>query len=379
MNPRCSEILEKARAGGRIGDDEALLLYRAAPLEDLSETAHALRLERTDPRVVTYLIDRNINYTNFCVTNCQFCAFYRPPGHEEGYVLSFEEIAGKVAELDRIGGTRVLLQGGHHPDLPLAYYEELLSRLKERFPRIELDAFSPSEVDHVAGLEGRTVEEVLTALAAAGQDGLPGGGAEILVDEVRDSISRKKQTAAGWLETMRIAQRLGLTTSATMVIGFGETREQRIEHLAKLREHQDRALASHGNGFTAFISWTFQQENTVLGRIAEKKGHLLGADGEEYLRHVAVSRIYLDCFAHHQASWPTQGREVARRALSFGCDDFGSTMMEENVVSAAGSEHRSLAEGSILDEIRRAGYEPVQRDSRYRLDTRRGESVAGLS
>ncbi|MHC4858626.1 MAG: radical SAM protein, partial [Planctomycetota bacterium] len=276
MNPRCSEILEKARAGGRIDDGEALLLYIEAPLEALSETAHGLRLERTDPRVVTYLIDRNINYTNFCVTNCQFCAFYRPPGHEEGYVLSFEEIAGKVEELDRIG------QGGHHPDLPLAYYEELLSRLKERFPRIELDAFSPSEVDHVAGLEGRTVEEVLTALAAAGQDGLPGGGAEVLVDEVRDRISRKKQTAAGWLETMRIAQRLGLTTSATMVIGFGETPDHRIEHLAKLREHQDKALASHGNGFTAFISWTFQQENTVLGRIAEKKGRVLGADGDEY-------------------------------------------------------------------------------------------------
>jgi cyclic dehypoxanthinyl futalosine synthase len=370
MNSRCSDILEKARSGGRIDDEEALLLQREAPLDELGRTAHELRLERTDPHVVTYLVDRNVNYTNVCVTNCQFCAFYRPPGHEEAYVLSLEEIAAKVEELDRIGGTRVLLQGGHHPTLSLSFYEDLLAGLKERFPRIELDAFSPSEVDHIADLEGMTVEEVLTALSKAGQDGLPGGGAEILVDEVRERIARKKQTAEGWLETMEIAQRLSLTTSATMVIGFGETPEQRIEHLAKLRKAQDRALASHGNGFTAFISWTFQQENTVLGHIAEKKGLSLGAPGEEYLRHVAISRIYLDCFVHHQASWPTQGRDVARRALSKGCDDFGSTMMEENVVSAAGSRHRALARGSILDEVRMAGYEPVQRDSRYRLNPR---------
>jgi len=365
MDDRTQDILSRARALERIDTDETLHLYREAPLDALGEIADHLRRERTDPAIVTYLVDRNINYTNFCVTDCLFCAFYRPMGSDEGYVLTKEEIARKVEALAAIGGTRILFQGGHHPDLRIGYYVEVLTFLTERFPEIQLDAFSPSEIDHIAKVEDTTMEEVLATLSAAGMRGLPGGGAEILDDGIRGRISRKKISAARWLEAMEIAQGLGLTTSATMVIGFGETVSQRIAHLERLRDHQDRARATHGNGFTAFISWTFTKENTAWGRIGEKKGWDLGAAGEEYLRNVAVARIYLDCFANHQASWPTQGREIARRALRFGCNDFGSTMMEENVVSAAGSRHRALSEMTILDEIRAAGFTPVQRDSNY--------------
>jgi cyclic dehypoxanthinyl futalosine synthase len=367
MPPRWEKTLSRARSGERLSPAETLVLYRDAPLEKLGETAHELRLARSDPRIVTYLIDRNVNYTNLCTTNCLFCAFYRPPGHEEGYVLDYEEVTRKLEELAAIGGTRVLLQGGHHPELPLSWYEGLLRHLKGRFPRTQLDAFSPSEIENIARIEGIPMEEVLERLRAAGQDGLPGGGAEILVDEVRSRISRKKQSADGWFRAMEIAQGLGLTTSATMVIGFGESREQRVIHLDRLRGHQDRALGAHGNGFRAFISWTFQRDNTALGRIGRRHGWALGAVGEEYLRNVAIARIHLDNFPHHQASWPTQGRDVARAALSYGCDDFGSTMMEENVVASAGSLHSALAEHSILREIRSAGYLPVQRDSDYHL------------
>lgn len=366
MDDAIRNILAGAREGRRIDDDEALRLYREAPLDALGETAHALRLARTDPEVVTYLIDRNVNYTNFCVTDCLFCAFYRPMGHREGYVLPVETILEKVGELAAIGGTRVLLQGGHNPDLRIGFYVDMLSRLKAAYPEIQLDAFSPSEVDHIARVEERPLADVLATLKDAGQDGLPGGGAEILDDAIRGRISRKKISADRWLEAMEIAQGLGMTTSATQVIGFGETLEQRIAHLRRFRDHQDRARASHGNGFTSFISWTYQKDHTALGRIGDKKGWNLGADGEEYLRHAAIGRIYLDNFENHQASWPTQGREIARRALFFGMNDFGSTMMEENVVSAAGSTERPLTVDSILDEIREAGFTPVQRDSDYR-------------
>jgi len=370
MDSTTRNTLDRAAAGERIGEEEAVRLYREAPLDALAETAHSLRLGRADPTVVTYLIDRNVNYTNFCTTDCLFCAFYRPIGHEEGYVLTYDQIARKVDELDRIGGTRVLLQGGHNPDLRIDWYTDLLRHLRERFPLIQLDAFSPSEIDNIATVEGMTMEEVLRTLSEAGQGGLPGGGAEILDDGIRGRISRKKQSAEGWLEAMRIAQSLGLTTSATMVIGFGETVEQRVRHLARLRDRQDRAVADHGTGFTAFISWTFQKENTAWGRIGDKKGWELGEDGEAYLRHAAFCRVFLDNFAHHQASWPTQGREIARRALTSGCDDFGSTMMEENVVSSAGAKHQALGESSILDEVRAAGFTPVQRDSNYSLNPR---------
>lgn len=367
MSSTTQELLAKARDGRRLETGETLILYRAAGLDELGATADFLRQKRTDREAVTYLVDRNINYTNVCTTNCLFCAFYRPVGHTEGYVLSLDEISAKIEELEAIGGTRVLLQGGHNPDLGLAFYQEMISGLKARHPAIDLDALSPSEVDHIAKLEDMSLREVLVALREAGQDGLPGGGAEILDDEIRGRISRKKQSATDWLLTMEHAQSLGLTTSATMVIGFGETLEQRLQHLDRLRERQDAALREHGNGFTAFISWSFQKDHTAWGNIGDKKGRELGASPEEYLRHAAISRIHLDNFAHHQASWPTQGKDHARTALSFGCDDYGSTMMEENVVSSAGSEHQALAVETIRREITGAGYRPVQRDSRYRV------------
>ena len=373
MDQAISDLLKRAGDGERLTPEEGLLVYREADLEELGRTAHALRLARTDPGAVTYLVDRNVNYTNVCTTNCLFCAFYRPVGHEEGYVLPLSTIAAKVEELERAGGTRVLLQGGHNPDLRIGFYLEMLRFLSERFPSIQLDAFSPSEILNIATIEGMTMRDVLARLEAAGQGGLPGGGAEILDDEIRSRISRKKQSAAGWLEAMAAAQELGLTTSATMVIGFGESAEQRLRHLTRLRDHQDRARAAHGNGFTAFISWTFQSENTVWGNIGAKKGMDLGAGPEEYLRHAAFARVYLDNFAHHQASWPTQGKDVARKALTFGCDDYGSTMMEENVVSSAGAKHAALAELMIRDEIEAAGYRPVQRDSNYRVVVRAGD------
>jgi cyclic dehypoxanthinyl futalosine synthase len=361
------DILERARGGERVSFEEGLRLYQEADAAALAEVAHELRCQRTDPGLVTYLVDRNVNYANECVTDCLFCAFYRPPGHREAYVLSREELGEKLSELESIGGTRVLMQGGNHPDLRLEWYEDLLAWMREAHPTIEANAFSPSEVDQMARLEGISVEEVLTRLQAAGLAGLPGGGAEILDDEVRRRISPKKQSAQGWLDTMRIAQRLGLATSASMVIGWKETTEQRVRHLDRLRQVNDEAAASHGNGFTAFICWTAQLESTPLGRTRLAQG--MGASAEEYLRHVAFSRIYLDNFVHLQASWPTMGEEVARQALHAGADDYGSTMMEENVVSPAsgGATQRCIEIERICERIREAGFTPAQRDTRYKI------------
>jgi cyclic dehypoxanthinyl futalosine synthase len=257
------------------------------------------------------------------------------------------------------------MQGGHNPDLPLEWYEDLLRWLRATYPEIEINAFSPSEIDHIAGLEGVSMEVVLRRLQAAGLAGLPGGGAEMLDDDVRQRVSPKKQSAAGWLDAMRIAQGLGLVTTATMVIGFGETPEQRIGHLQRLRDLQDESLRTHGNGFTAFIAWTLQTENTPLGRSKNRDAY--GATAQEYLRLTAVARLFLDNFPHVQASWPTQGLRLAEVALEFGCDDFGSTMLEENVVSSAGTSLRHVAEITMQRHIRGAGYTPAQRDSRYRI------------
>jgi cyclic dehypoxanthinyl futalosine synthase len=265
------------------------------------------------------------------------------------------------------------MQGGHNPGLRIGWYEDLLRWLTAEFPDIELDCFSPSEIGHLADLEGLTMGEVLRRLKEAGQDGLPGGGAEILDDEIRTRISPKKQMTAGWLGAMAEAQALGLVTSATQVVGFGETLRHRLLHLARLRDHQDGALATHGNGFTSFISWTVQLENNSMG--ASRHRPQFGTGGQGYLRHLAVGRLFLDNFAHHQASWPTQGLKLAQVGLEFGADDFGSTMLEENVVSAAGTERCRVAIDEIHHQIRDAGYEPVQRDSRYR-HVRRFDAVA---
>jgi cyclic dehypoxanthinyl futalosine synthase len=359
-------ILSAVRAGRRLEFEGAVALYRDADLHALGSAAQAARFRHVPERRVTYLIDRNINYTNVCLTDCQFCAFYRPNSrHPEAYTLSRQEIGRKIDELLEVGGTRILMQGGHNPDLPLAWYEDLLRWLRATYPEIEINAFSPSEIDHIAGIEAVTMEHVLTRLQAAGLAGLPGGGAEMLDDEIRRRVSPKKQSAAGWLEAMRIAQRLGLTTTSTMVIGFGETIEQRIGHLQKLRDLQDESLAAHGNGFTAFIAWTLQTDNTSLGRSKSRDNY--GATAQEYLRLNAVARLFLDNIPHVQASWPTQGLRLAEVALEFGCDDFGSTMLEENVVSSAGTSLRHVAEITMQRHIRGAGYTPAQRDSSYRI------------
>jgi len=359
-------ILAAVRGGQRLGFDAAAELYRAADLHALGAAAQAARFRHVPDRRVTYLIDRNINYTNVCITDCKFCAFYRhDASHPEAYTLSRPDIGRKIEELLEVGGTRILMQGGHNPDLPLAWYEDLLRWLRATYPEIEINAFSPSEIDHIATLERLSMHDVLVRLQAAGLAGLPGGGAEMLDDAVRQRVSPKKQNAAGWLEAMRVAQRLGLTTTATMVIGFGETVEQRIGHLQKLRDLQDESLAAHGNGFTAFISWTLQTDNTSLGR--SKNQDMYGATAQEYLRLTAVARLFLDNFPHVQASWPTQGLRLAEVALEFGCDDFGSTMLEENVVSSAGTSLRHVAEITMQRHIRGAGYTPAQRDSRYRI------------
>jgi len=360
------QTLTEIQAGRRLDFDTAVRLYRDADLLALGRAAQAARFRHVPDRRVTYLIDRNINYTNVCITDCQFCAFYRPTkDHPEAYTLSRETIARKIDELLGVGGTRILMQGGHNPDLPLGWYEDLLRWLRASYPEIEIDAFSPSEIDHIATLEGMTMEQVLVRLKAAGLAGLPGGGAEMLDDEVRGRVSPKKQSAAGWLDAMRAAQKLGLVTTATMVIGFGESIEQRVGHLQKLRDLQDESLSKHGNGFGAFIAWTLQTDHTPMGRSKSREDY--GASAQEYLRLVAIARLFLDNFPHVQASWPTQGLRLAEVALEFGCDDFGSTMLEENVVSSAGTSLRHVAEITMQRHIRGAGYLPAQRDTSYNV------------
>ncbi len=364
-----NDLLKKALNGERLTPEEGLYLYTEGDPEAIMEAAHQVRLQKTKPGVVTYLVDRNINYTNVCTTNCQFCSFYRPPGHPETYVISRQELGEKIEELLAWGGTRILMQGGHHPDLPIEWYEDLLRWLKATYPEIECDCFSPSEIENIAKIEGMTMEAVLERLHAAGLDGLPGGGAEILDDAVRARISPKKIKTAQWLHAMRIAQRLGIVTSATMVIGFGETMQQRIASLTRLRDLQDESLAAHGNGFTAFIMWTAQlSETNSLGRSRHR--HKYGADYDEYLHTNAFARLYLDNFTNFQASWPTQGLEVARQALYAGANDFGSTMLEENVVSQASAyteKEPAMSVYRLHEQIRLAGFEPAQRDSRYRI------------
>lgn len=364
-----SDLLKKAAAGERLSPAEGLHLYTEADPEAVMAIAHDMRLQRTPPGLVTYLIDRNINYTNACTTDCQFCSFYRVPGHSEVYVLDKRQIGAKIEELLAWGGTRILMQGGHNPALRIAWYEDMLSWLKATYPEIELDCFSPSEIENIARLENMTLEEVLARLKSAGLDGLPGGGAEILDDDVRDRIAPKKTKTGTWLHAMRIAQRLGMVTSATMVIGFDETMEQRLNSLTHLRDLQDESLASHGNGFTAFIMWTAQLAQTnSLGRSRHR--HRYGAGYDEYVHTNAFARIYLDNFANFQASWPTQGLDTARRTLFAGANDFGSTMLEENVVSQAAAytrQEQRMTVHRLHEQIRMAGFTPAQRDSRYRF------------
>ena len=352
----------------RLTSEEAVTLYNDAPLHSLMSAAHQRRLVMHPSGQVTYLVDRNINYTNVCTINCQFCSFYRPPGHDETYTQTYEQISQRIVELEAIGGSRILMQGGVNPDLPMSWYTDLLRHLRTQHPSIDLDCFSPIEIEGLAEVCDMSTLEVLTVLKEAGMHGLPGGGAEMLVDDVRKDVSPKKGAPANWLRVMGEAQSLGLTTSATNVIGFGEDHAARIEHMRRIRALQDESLEHHGLGFTSFIAWPVQLEVNSFGRRNRGQNkHVLGAGSSEYLRHVAISRLFLDNVEHIQASWPTMGLAIAQMALLGGADDAGSTMMEENVVSASGTSKLDASEVELQSAIVRAGFAPVRRNSDYVL------------
>lgn len=350
----------------RLSIDQATELYDNAPLLDLMNAAHIRREKIKGGEEISYLIDRNINYTNVCTINCQFCSFYRPPGHEETYTQSFEEISQRIRELEAVGGTRILMQGGVNPSLSLEWYKDLLMYLRKEHPSIDLDCFSPIEIEGIAEVCGMSTLKVLEELKSAGMHGLPGGGAEMLVEEVRGDVSPKKGSPKNWLRVMKEAQSLGLVTSATNVIGFGETNKQRIQHMDELRRLQDYSLKKFDNGFTSFIAWPVQLETNSFGKRNRGTNKFeLGAGSSEYLRHIAVSRLFLDNFQSIQASWPTMGIKTAQMALYAGANDAGSTMMEENVVSASGTTKFSASEVELQNLIKRSGFKPIRRNSRY--------------
>ena len=350
----------------RLTVEDATILYEKADINDLMFASLERRKRQVPGNVVTYLVDRNINYTNVCTINCQFCSFYRPPGHSEEYTQSFEEISQRITELEEIGGSRILMQGGVNPDLGLDWYLKLLSNIREKHPKISLDCFSPIEIEGIADVCDLTTYEVLTKLKKSGMHGLPGGGAEMLVDDVRLDISPKKGSAENWLRVMSEAQELGLTTSATNVFGFGETEHHRILHMERIRELQDLAISKGRVGFTSFVAWPVQLENNSFGKRNRGRNKIeLGAGPVEYLRHISVSRLFFDNIDHIQASWPTMGLGVAQMAILAGADDAGSTMMEENVVSASGTKKTLAKEEELQSSIIRAGFTPVKRDSDY--------------
>jgi cyclic dehypoxanthinyl futalosine synthase len=353
-------LTEKVLAGERISPEDAMELYRW-PLEDLGILANARRdqakgssYEGRGREIVTYIVDRNINYTNVCNVYCKFCAFYRTERDSDHYVLSFEQIDQKLDELSAVGGVQILMQGGHHPKLPLEWYLDLLHHIGEKYPHINIHGFSPPEIQHFSETFDLPLREVIARFKEAGLGSIPGGGGEILVDRVRQRISPLKCNSDDWLEVMQIAHELGLNSSATMMFGHVETVADRIEHLQRIRDQQDRS-----GGFTAFICWTFQPQHTVL-----KVKHPTGV--VEYLRMQALSRIFLDNIDNIQSSWVTQGPGIGQVALKYGANDFGSVMMEENVVSSAGTTFRLNAEG-IESLIRDAGYEPRRRNNWYQL------------
>src|SRR5947199_5656466 len=353
-------LTERILAGERISADDAFELYHW-PLEELGALANARRdLAKAKSyggrgrEIVTYIVDRNINYTNVCNVYCKFCAFYRTERDEDHYVLSFEQIDQKLDELSAAGGVQILMQGGHHPKLPFPWYIDLLSHIRAKYPHINIHGFSPPEFQHFAETFGMPLREVISQFARAGLGSIPGGGGEILVDRVRQRISPLKCNSDKWLEVMEVAHELGLKSSATMMFGHVETISDRIEHLQRLRDQQDKS-----GGFTAFICWTFQPEHTVL-----KVTHR--ATTAEYLRTQALARIFLDNFTNVQSSWVTQGPQIGQVALKFGANDFGSVMMEENVVSSAGTTFR-LDAAEIERLIREAGYEPRRRNNWYEL------------
>jgi cyclic dehypoxanthinyl futalosine synthase len=353
------ELLQQAWNGQRIDQAEALCLYHL-PLEELGALADRRRqlakagaYDSRDNDIVTYIVDRNINYTNVCNVYCKFCAFYRVEGDDDAYVITHDEIDKKIEETVALGGTQILMQGGHHPKLTMQWYLDLLSHIKSKFPQINIHGFSPSEFIHFREVFNLPLEEIISQFVKAGLGSIPGGGGEILVDRVRKRISPLKAMSDDWLSVMDVAHRLGLNSTATMMFGHVETVEERIEHLERVRVQQDKS-----KGFTAFIAWTFQAEHTKL------RAPTVGA--HEYLRTQALSRIYLDNIPNIQSSWVTQGPEIGQIALKYGANDLGSIMIEENVVSQAGATFR-MGVADMQRLIQDLGYEARQRDNWYRL------------
>ncbi len=355
-----SELYRRALDFDFLSVEEGVFLFEHAPLADLMYVANELRKIQVPHGKVTWIIDRNMNTTNVCVANCKFCNFYRIPGHPEAYITDIETYKEKIEETFRYGGEQLLLQGGHHPGLGLDYYTGLFRQLKELYPNLKLHALGPPEVAHICKVSGVSHREALQALKDAGMDSMPGPGAEILNDRVRRLISKGKCSAQEWLDIMQEAHKVGLTTSATMMFGHVETVEERFDHLVKLRQVQAKK-PENGKGFIAFIPWTFQDVDTLLRRI---RGTQNMTTPEEYIRMIALSRIMLPNVKNIQASWLTVGKEIAQLCLHAGANDFGSIMIEENVVSAAGAPHRFTADG-IQTSIREAGFEPQLRNQQY--------------
>src|SRR5262245_17483434 len=346
------DILQRGADGGRITPDEALLLYTEAPLHALGEAADTVRRRRYPDNIATYIIDRNINYTNVCVTACKFCAFYRAPKHEEGWTHSDEEILRRCGEAVELGATQIMLQGGHSPELGIEWYERIFAAIKASYPSLVLHSLGASEVVHISRTSDLDFETVIARLHAAGLDSFAGAGAEILVARPRQAIAPLKESGETWLEVMETAHRRGVESTATFMMGTGETNAERIEHLRMIRDVQDRT-----GGFRSFIPWTYQPENNHLrGRTQ--------ATSLEYLRMIAVARLFFDNVNHLQGSWLTTGKDIGQLTLHFGADDLGSVMLEENVVSSAGARHRSNRT-ELIDLIRSAGRIPAQRDTLY--------------
>ncbi|MGG4551960.1 cyclic dehypoxanthinyl futalosine synthase [Paenibacillus humicus] len=355
------DILDKALRGERLDLEDTIALFESDEVEKMGHVANIL-MERMHPEpVATFVIGRNVNYTNVCDVYCRFCAFYRRPGSEEGYVLPDEVIFQKIQETIDVGGTEILMQGGTNPNLPFSYYTDLLKAIKQRFPDITMHSFSPAEIMKMKEVsDGLSLDEVVRQIHEAGLDSLPGGGAEILDDRTRRKISRLKGSWRDWMDVMQTAHRIGMNTTATMVIGFGESMEERALHLMRVRDAQDECLQNgyDSEGFLAFIPWTFQPDNTNLKRERQTP--------REYLKTVAISRIVLDNIKNIQSSWVTMGPEIGKLSLQYGCNDFGSTMIEENVVSSAGATYKVNIE-SILSIIREAGKIPAQRNTKYEI------------
>jgi len=357
---KTEDILERALLREQLSALEGVHLLENATTAELMYVGNRLRYEHVPEKTVTWIIDRNSNTTNVCIANCKFCNFYRRPGHEEAYITTIEQYKQKIEETFSYGGRQLLLQGGHHPDLGLRYYSDLFRELKSLYPELKLHALGPPEIAHVAKLEGCSHTEVLAELKDAGLDSLPGAGAEILNDRVRRLISKGKCGGREWLDVMRAAHQLDITTSATMMFGHIETNYERMEHLVWLREVQDEKPA-HANGFLAFIPWPFMDEDTILKKIKRARNT---CTGDEYVRMIALSRIMLPNVTNVQASWLTVGKQIAQTCLHAGANDFGSIMIEENVVSAAGAAFRFTAQG-IQDAIEEAGFRPQLRTQEY--------------